>query len=140
MVKFSNCLLATILGSLSGIHIYWAIQGSGDSTAVLPTATVGGRPLFRPSRSGSMVVALALALATSVVLAEARGWEYERIQQALRAGKLAIGAAFLLRAIGDFRYMGIFKKVKATRFARWDTRLYVPLCLLLAALSIVDEA
>ena len=44
-----------------------------------------------------------------------------------------MAAAFLLRSVGDFRYVGVFKRVAHTRFAYWDTRLFVPICLLLFA-------
>ena len=42
-------------------------------------------------------------------------------------------APVLMRAIGDFRYVGFFKRVRGSRFARMDTTLYSPLCLALAA-------
>ena len=47
----------------------------------------------------------------------------------MRVGTLVVAAAFLLRAIGDFRLVGFFKRVRNTRFAAWDTRLFSPLSL-----------
>jgi hypothetical protein len=47
-------------------------------------------------------------------------------------GTWAIALLFLLRAIGDFRYVGFFKSVSGTAFARWDTILFSPLCLFIA--------
>ena len=38
---------------------------------------------------------------------------------------------FTLRAVGDFRLVGFFKRPSDSRFARRDTRLYSPLCLAL---------
>ena len=49
-------------------------------------------------------------------------------------GMWMLGAVFLLRAVGDFRYVGFFKRHTDTRFARLDTLFYSPLCLLLSAL------
>ena len=43
---------------------------------------------------------------------------------------LALG--LLARAIGEFNYVGFFKRVRGSRFARLDTLVYSPLCLLLA--------
>lgn len=43
-----------------------------------------------------------------------------------------LAAVMLLRSIGDFRYVGFFKRERAGRFAELDTRFYSPLCLLLA--------
>jgi hypothetical protein len=43
---------------------------------------------------------------------------------------LALG--LLARAVGDFKYVGFSKRVRGTPFARLDTWIYSPLCLLLA--------
>jgi Protein of unknown function (DUF3995) len=45
----------------------------------------------------------------------------------------ALSLGLLARAIGEFRYVGFFKRVRGTRFAQLDTLVYSPLCLLLAA-------
>jgi hypothetical protein len=42
---------------------------------------------------------------------------------------------FAARALGDFRFVGFTKSVRDSRFARLDTRVYSPLCVLLAALA-----
>jgi hypothetical protein len=39
-----------------------------------------------------------------------------------------------LRAIGDFRYVGFFKRIRDSKFARLDTLAYSPLCAALAVL------
>jgi hypothetical protein len=52
-------------------------------------------------------------------------------------GCWALVAVFGLRAIGDFRYLGFFKRVTGTRFARADTLVYSPLCAGLAAMTAV---
>lgn len=52
------------------------------------------------------------------------------------AAKLALilaGAAFILRAIVPTPWTGFFKRIRTTRRARYDTRLYSPLFLLLGA-------
>ena len=47
-------------------------------------------------------------------------------------GNLAIGIVMLVRAVGDFKYVGFFKKIEGTIFAQNDTRYYSPLCLLIS--------
>ena len=42
---------------------------------------------------------------------------------------------FIIRAIGDFRYLGFFKEVKSTEFGTMDTWLYSPLCLMISVLG-----
>ena len=44
---------------------------------------------------------------------------------------------FVLRTLGDFRYVGFTKRIRNTSFAEWDTKLYSPLCLLMALLALV---
>lgn len=48
-----------------------------------------------------------------------------------------IAAIFLIRAIGEFKYVGFFKKVKHTKFWQSDTRYYSPLCLGIGVLTII---
>lgn len=42
-----------------------------------------------------------------------------------------MATALLLRAVGDFRSMGLFKPAADTAFARLDTLVYSPLSLVL---------
>jgi len=42
-----------------------------------------------------------------------------------------LATIFILRAIGDFRLVGFFKRVRGSPFAQWDTAAYSPLCLVL---------
>jgi hypothetical protein len=42
---------------------------------------------------------------------------------------------FFIRAIGDFKLIGLFKRIHDTGFAWWDTRVYSPLCLLISILA-----
>jgi hypothetical protein len=44
---------------------------------------------------------------------------------------------FALRTIGEFRYVGLFKRVHSTPFARWDSRLFTPLSAAIAAAAVV---
>ena len=37
------------------------------------------------------------------------------------------------RTVGEFRYVGLFKRERGTRFAALDSCIYTPLCALLAA-------
>lgn len=46
---------------------------------------------------------------------------------------------FILRAIGDFNYLGYFKKIKDTEFAKVDTKLFVPLCLIIGLFGILIQ-
>jgi len=57
----------------------------------------------------------------------------------LNYGVSVITGIFLLRAIGEFRYVGFFKKIKTTPFGQRDTKYYSPLCLLIGIMGILLE-
>ena len=44
-----------------------------------------------------------------------------------------VACGLFVRAVGDFRYMGLFKSVHGSRFAAMDTWCYSPACLALSA-------
>jgi hypothetical protein len=44
----------------------------------------------------------------------------------------ALALIFSARAIGEFRLVGFFKRVHGSAFARLDSLVFSPLCLLLA--------
>jgi hypothetical protein len=53
----------------------------------------------------------------------------------------ALALVLLLRAVGDFRLVGFFKRIRGSRFAYLDTAIYSPLCLMLAiGVAMVDLA
>ncbi|MFO0723105.1 MAG: DUF3995 domain-containing protein [Myxococcota bacterium] len=114
---------AIVLLALAVLHITWAFGKEAPSDAVVPTRD--GKPSFRPTRAMTLAVALALMIAAAS-LALATSSPLAKTLSGL------VGAAFLLRAIGDFRYVGATKRVRATRFARWDDAVYTPTCALLA--------
>lgn len=122
--------IAAVLLSLAVLHVYWAAGGKAGMTAAVPE--VEGRPAFVPGPNATLLVALALTLGALVVLGRAGLWTPERIPRfVFLAGTWVLCAVFLARAVGDLRLVGLFKRVRGTRFARRDTLFYSPLCLLL---------
>jgi hypothetical protein len=123
--------LASVLAFLAGLHIYWALGGRWGWGVAIPQ--VDGRPAFTPSRAATVLVAFGLTVAVAVPLVRA-GWFPLPVSPWLSQSAAALlSLVFLLRAVGDFRLVGFFKRVRGTAFAVWDTRLFSPLCLLLAA-------
>ena len=130
-------LIAGVLGLLAAVHAYWAIGGARGRDAAVPQRANGAR-LFTPRTSSTWAVAAALAVAATLVLAAGGWWQISLPSPALRilCGLLAL--AFLLRGIGDFRWVGLFKRERHGRFARLDSWAYSPLCIGLAvALALV---
>jgi Protein of unknown function (DUF3995) len=108
---------------LSGLHFYWAFGGKYASTAVVPE--ISGKAVFKPSFLVTILVAFALLFAAWLSLNPYHN-------NILVYGNLAIGIVMSVRAIGDFKYVGFFKKIKETIFAKNDTYYYSPLCLLIS--------
>ena len=49
----------------------------------------------------------------------------------MRWALVVVAVVLLLRAVGDFRLVGFFKKITGSRFARLDTLVFSPLCVVL---------
>ncbi|MBK9087744.1 MAG: DUF3995 domain-containing protein [Holophagales bacterium] len=123
--------LASVLAFLSGLHIYWAFGGRWGWGAAIPQ--VDGRPAFTPSRPATLVVALGLAAAAVLPLVRTGAFPFPVPPWLSQWSAVFLAFIFFIRAVGDFRLVGFFKRVRGTPFAIWDTRLFSPLCLLLAA-------
>ena len=130
MILFLGILLAVVFAILSLFHVFWAAGGKLGGKAAIPT--MNGERLFNPSAFGTILVAAGLLLAMLVVLGRIGIWGAKLPTWIFRLGVMGISFLFLLRAIGDFRYLGFFKSVSETDFARWDTWLFSPLCLFIA--------
>ncbi|MFQ5524912.1 MAG: DUF3995 domain-containing protein [Thermoanaerobaculia bacterium] len=120
-------ILAAVFVVLAGFHVLWAIAGVPTGVQVVPS--VPGGPVPTPRAASCLAVAVALTLAAVVVLSGA-DVILSRVSRRLRtvAGSV-LGSVFVLRAVGDFRFVGFFKSITETNFAFWDTRLYTPLSL-----------
>ena len=123
-------LLIAVFAGLSLIHVYWLFGGRVGQLAAIPERD--GKPLFEPSAVATLVVAIGLALCAVVIAGTAGVLALPLSQTVLAWLTRALAVVFLLRAIGDFRLVGFFKRIRDTRFARLDTAVYSPLCLALA--------
>lgn len=122
-------LIAVFL-TLSLWHVYWLLGGRVGRDAAIPE--VNGKPVFQPSAAATLVVAIVLALCALLLAAVAGLVPLPLPNMLLTWLTRGLAVVLLLRAIGDFRLVGFFKRVRDTRFARLDTTVYSPLCLLLA--------
>lgn len=131
-------LLTTIFLSLSAIHFYWGLRGKKGRNFAIPT-DYKGVSLMNPGSFECFVVAFGLYAFGLFCLIKSElinAW----LPICVREGGLwIIAAMFLLRAIGEFWYVGFFKKVKNTPFGRLDTKYYSPLCLIIGILAILLE-
>jgi hypothetical protein len=124
-----------VLLTLAAIHVYWAVRRVGTNAGVPSRAD--GQPVFRPGRVATLAVAVALITAALLVAGRAQLLALHALPVVLRIGTWGVATAFALRTIGEFRYVGLFKRVHGTPFARWDTVLFTPLCAAIAIATAV---
>lgn len=93
---------------------------------------VNGRPVFVPSAIATTAVGVGLLLCALLVLSAARIVAVGLPSRVLTSLCAALALVLLLRAVGDFRYVGFFKSVRGSRFAKMDTWCYSPGCVALS--------
>jgi Protein of unknown function (DUF3995) len=121
--------IAAIFAVLSATHIYWALGGALAIRVVIPERE--GQPFFRPGTAGTLVIASLLAVAAALVLERAAVGPGILSPAVSHWGTWGVACAFTARGIGEFNYVGLFKRRRGTRFATLDTRFYSPLALAL---------
>lgn len=126
-------VLIAVFSALALLHIYWALGGRWAFEGALPTE--GGRPLFVPGAGASAVVAIALLMAAAVCGLHAGVLASGFPSWLPRLGVWGVSFVFAARAVGEFRYVGLFKRIRGMVFARRDSRFYSPLCLAISLLS-----
>jgi hypothetical protein len=128
--------LSLIFLSLAALHVYWAFGAKGGSSVTIPTK-LNNKPIIKPGPVDCLVVALGLFGFGVIVLIRSGVVAFDLPRWLSDYGLWAIAALFLLRAIGEFKYVGFFKKIKSTQFGQMDTKYYSPLCMLIAVLAVI---
>ena len=123
-------LAAVVLVGLGTLHCYWAVGGRWATDVAIPKR--GNEPLFTPGSAGTLLVALLLYAAALVLVGRLGLWGRWLPRWVFAAGTWTLVVVFGGRVVGDLQWFGLFKRMTGTRFAWWDTWVYVPLCALLA--------
>ena len=134
MIILSLILTITFL-ILALIHFNWAIGNEWGLNASLPTKE-SGELIFSPRKIDSGIVGIALLTFSFFYLFKS-GLIHMNLHPIIEYTFWIIPTIFLLRAIGDFRYAGLFRKIKTTDFARADTKIFTPLCLMLSIIGFI---
>lgn len=133
-----SILLFLIFLFLSSIHVYWGFGGKWGKDAAIP-AKENNSKVISPGPLPTFIVALGLLAFGVFILIKSKFLNVPISHLIEKPGLWFIAILFLLRAIGEFKYVGIFKKIRHTEFAQNDTKYYTPLCLVIAILTIVLE-
>ena len=123
-------LVSAVFVALAAWHFKMALSVTMDTRAI---PSVDGKPLFEPSKAATAAVGVVLLLFAALVAATAGFISTGLPRDVLAWLCYGLALGLFARAIGEFKYVGFFKKVRGSEFARMDTLLYSPLCLMMAA-------
>jgi len=123
---------------LSLLHIHWAIGGTYGFENSLPT-DLNGNCVLNPTKIDSAIVGIGLLMFALIFLVKSSVLLLQLPMFVMNYALWLIIAIFFLRAMGDFKFVGFFKKIKTTEFAKMDTKFYTPLCLLLSLMGLIIE-
>ena len=125
--------LALLFTALSIIHVYWGLGGTWAGRITLPKKEDSSL-VFTPGIVSCLIVAALLLLIAYLCLSQVAFVPQLLPPQWIRLSLIIISIGFFIRTIGDFKYVGLTKKIKNTDFAKMDTRIYTPLCFLCGTL------
>ncbi|MEP7164803.1 MAG: DUF3995 domain-containing protein [Ferruginibacter sp.] len=129
-------ILFSIFLFLSGIHFYWGMGGKWGASGAIPSK-VKGQNVLNPKMLDCILVGIGLLCFGIFILIKSNILYINLPAWLLNNGLLAISFIFFARAIGEFKYVGFFKKIRDTNFGRLDTKYFSPLCLIIGILSII---
>ncbi|MEO8773654.1 MAG: DUF3995 domain-containing protein [Gelidibacter sp.] len=131
-----SILLSVLLIGLGLIHFNWVIGGKFGFAESLPTKENGERVL-NPKRIDSAIVGIGLMAFGVFYIFQSQILSYNLPVWLIKYGGWIIPLLFLLRAIGEFKYVGFFKSVKITDFGKLDSKFFSPLCLIIGLLGLM---
>lgn len=138
MITLIGLLLFAVFSFLSGIHFYWGLGGKFGGEAAIPTRE-NNEKVMNPKLFDYFVVAFGLLGFGIFILVKSQLLTFGLPNWLSHSGLWIITSLFLLRAVGEFKYVGFFKTIKTTQFGQMDTRFYSPLCLAISLLGIILE-
>lgn len=141
MIHFIAIILTIIFILLSAIHFYWAFGGNWGTDAVFPKIN-DKIEIVMPGIIPTLIVAFGFLVFVLIILVDTKMIEFglsEKLHNWIDYALWAMAAIFLLRAVGEFKYVGFFKKINNSKFAINDTRYYSPLCLMIGTLILIIQ-
>ncbi|MBG9456230.1 membrane protein [Lysinibacillus sphaericus] len=137
-MKLLLIVAVDLLWFISLLHINWAFGGRWGSAAAIPVKEGEQKPAFTPKKWGTLFVAILILLAGVIIVVQGGYLQGFQANGLSKLGSIVCTFVFIIRAIGDFKYVGFFKKIKHSQFARYDTWLYSPLCLFFGIVYIIQ--
>jgi hypothetical protein len=120
-------LMGAFLAAAAAFHFYWGFGGQYGRHVAVPQRE-DGTPLFVPTATATLAVAAVLALILVVLAVYEMRLDLFLPRGLLRLGMVFLAMTFLIRGLSWHPYIGLFKTVRVTDFARNDTFFYSPGC------------
>jgi len=130
-------ILAIFVLSIMGIfHFYWVFGGKVGLDKALPAKD--GKLLLKPGKPLTFLVGVVLIFFAYIAYAlQFYDFTLNENRNFYLYSGIFLSIIFILRAIGEFNVLGFSKKIKDTEFAKYDTKYFSPLCLLLGIIFAV---
>src|SRR5437762_4367155 len=138
MIILVSISLFLIFLFLSLIHFYWSAGGQWGKDAAIPSKKNNIKAIS-PGVLSTFIVGLGFLAFGIFILIKANLLHIPIPLLIKKNGLWFIAIIFIIRAIGEFKYIGFFKKIRCTKFGEYDTMYYSPLSLLIGILSIILE-
>ena len=138
MIVILGIILSTTFFILSAIHFHWAFGGKWGFENSIPTNEKGEKVL-NPKKIDSAVVGIGLSIFGIFYLLKIGLFSIQLPGWILSSAGWIISAIFIFRTIGEFKYIGFFKRVKNSNFAKLDSLFYSPLCLGIGLIGVILE-
>ena len=136
LLSVINAFIFTII---SGFHFYWAMGGKRGADVVLPS-NISGKKALLPSKLITFIVAFVFLSFAIFYLINVDLIDFKLPKLISNYGLFALAIILMIRAVGDFKYVGFSKKIKNTPFAEYDTKYYSPLCLYLGLTTLIIQS
>jgi len=138
MIKYLSVILFVTYFSIALIHFYWLFGGEKWINKALPTDKNGKRVL-NPGKFETVIVTFGLLLFAFYYFLKIGQFEIEIPRLITEYSGWIISVIFIIRAIGDFKYVGFFKKIKHTEFGKLDTTYFSFISLTIGLIGILIE-
>jgi hypothetical protein len=136
MMTLVSIFLSLVFLFLSALHLYWGFGGKWGKDAAIPTRADNSR-VFSPGSLSTFIVGIGLLAIGAFILVKAKFITISIPYFLVKSGLWIIAALFIGRAVGEFNYVGFFKKIRSTKFGQNDTKYYSPLCMVIGILIII---
>mgnify|MGYP002399417443 CR=1 FL=1 len=114
---------------ISLVHFYWALGGRKWANIVFPQFSGTDKPVFSAGNGATVLVAFIFLSFSGLVFLKTFPVVFRFSSHWIDLGIWMVAGLFLLRAIGEFKYVGFTKTIRDTTFAHYDTKIFTPLSL-----------